>query len=113
MSKCVCQNKKGYTRLKPGMVVNVFLEQEDGTYKFESKATLIEKKQTWFTQEPFPIVDSCELCGVTTNNIKEKWLVELIPTDKFSRPLKTDRNIHRFHSYGTPHIRDEFDKKDS
>lgn len=91
------------------MVVNVFLEQDDGSYRFEGKAVLIERRSTWYTPEPFPIVDSCNLCGTTTNNIKQKWLVDFITNDKFKKTYIVERNIHKFHSYGTPHVRDELD----
>ena len=112
MIECVCQESKGYLKLKPGMTVRVYLEQEDGSHKLEGLAVLVEKKSTWHIPEPFPIVEDCKICKKTTNNIKEKWKVRFISNDPFYPTFEAIRYIHRFHSYGTPHIRDEFDTKD-
>lgn len=104
---CPCQVHKGYEVLKPGMVVDVFLQQDNGQHRYEGKATLVEELSTWYTPEPFPIIDHCPICKQTTNNIKEKWLVEV--EDPFKRLVRYIRYIHKFHSYGTPHVRDAID----
>jgi hypothetical protein len=109
VTQCPCQVHKGYEELKPGMVVNVFIQQDDGKHKFEGKAKLIEELRTWYTPEPFPIIDHCPICKQTTNNIKEKWLVQLVTEDPFVQSATFVRHIHKFHSYGTPHVRDEVD----
>ena len=112
MSECSCHILKGYPRLREGMYVQVFLEQDDGTHKFECDAILIRKLDSWYTPEPFPIVDGCPKCRATINNIKEKWVVEFVSDDVFITGKQATRYIHKFHSYGVPHIRDEYDDEE-
>lgn len=107
----LCNHKmQGYTNLKKGMKVKVYLENDNGEFVFEGVAIL--KQKMGDQGEPFPVVEKCPLCKRTVNNIKERWLVVFPMTSIFDRGYTTVRDIHRFHSYGTPHIRDEYDKDD-
>lgn len=108
--QCPCQIHKGYDKLESGMIVDVYVQQDNGVHKFEGKAKLIRKLRTFFAAVPFPIVEHCPICKQTTNNIKEMWVVDPEIRDSLQRSDKTRiRHIHTFHSYGTPHVRDEMD----
>lgn len=98
--------------MKPGMTVNAFIQQDNGIHKFDSVVKLIERLNTWYSPEPFPIVEHCPLCKQTTNNVKEKWLVEVTTGGAINNTIRCIRYIHKFHSYGTPHVRDEMDVDD-
>lgn len=108
--ECPCQSYKGFEKLEPGMIVDVYVQQDNGIHKYEGKATLIRRPRTFFAPVPFPIIEHCPLCRLTTNNIKEMWVVEPERKSSFDKEGLTHiRHIHKFHSYGTPHVRDEID----
>ncbi len=87
--------------LHEGLVVDVELNG-----KFEFKAKLLRKTNSWRELEPYTWKEASNQM-FNQNAIKESWVVEVIDKDVFTNGKQLVRWVPRYHSAGLIQLPDE------
>lgn len=95
--------------LYPGLKLPIFLQQDDGTHRYECKAILVEKLDSLVLPEPYPYIEYSETKVI--NAVKEKWKVKMTSGLPFNNGRELIRWIPRYHSEGVIKIK-ELDQED-
>lgn len=91
--------------LYPGLIVPIYIQQDNGQYRYEFDAELIKHVPSWREREPFnweerkPEKDNI-------NAVKECWKVRVVSDSPFENGVELIRWIPRFHSNGLIRIVD-------
>lgn len=86
-------------KLYSGLELPIYIQQEDGKYRFEFNAVLIEPAKAWRELEPFTWEEK-KPESENINAIKESWKVMVKSDSPFENGKKFVRWIPRFHSKG-------------
>lgn len=105
--------KKLPNRLYPGLEIPIYIQQENGEYRYEFDAVLLEPAKAWRELEPFTWEEKKPETE-NINAVKESWKVMVKSDSPFENGKKFVRWIPRFHSEGIlkitePSLEDEDD----
>lgn len=86
-------------KLYPGLELPIYTPDNDGNYRFEFNAVLVEPAKTWRGLEPVTWEEK-KPESESINAVKESWKVMVKSDSPFENGKKFVRWIPRFHSKG-------------